>query len=90
MAKRKAFMYLEMTIKDVVCYRSKTSYDAEVMISYFDEEKLGEVKTQRLIQANLPTYEEAEKVAVEYVRNLTHGLNCNLALQIQSLKRAQE
>lgn len=83
-------MYLNLTIKDVVCYRSKTSYDAEVQISYFPDNRAGEVKTQRLIQKNLPTHEAALKVAEDYIKQLTENLNLTLAFKISSLKVAQE
>lgn len=80
-------MYLNMVIKPVVCYRSKTSYDAEISINYFEEPTIGTIKAQFVIQPNLSTHEQAEKVSVDFVNSLVRELNLTLAFKIQGLKR---
>jgi hypothetical protein len=77
-------MYLNSTIKDVICYRSKNHYDAEIMISTEN------FKTQRVIKSNCATYEEAEKVSSDYCLVLQIKMDEFLKLSIKDLQHAKE
>lgn len=93
-------MYLTTTINDVVCYRSATSYDAEILIrvenNNYDDKGNYDSKTppilitQRVLATNLPTRAEAEKIASDKAIELQKHIAACLLVEVKNFKVAKE